>query len=147
MWSTARWFEALSTDKQTLTKENDMKLQFTKALRATLLAGAVLGLGMSQAQAWGHHGGYYHGGYRGGWVAPAFIGGALLGAALAAPAYPAYAYPVVNPAPVYPAVVPAYPAVTPGYAVPAPQPQGYFCPTSRQFYPNVPTCNVPWQLI
>ena len=21
----------------------------------------------------------------------------------------------------------------------------YFCPTSQQFYPNVPTCQVPWQ--
>lgn len=126
-----------------------MKLQLTKVLRTTLLTCAVLGMGMSQAQAWGHHGGYYHGGYRGGWVAPAFVGGAILGAALAAPAYayPAYTYPVVNPAPIYPAVVPAYPAVAPGYAAPAAQPTGYFCPTTRQFYPNVPTCNVPWQLI
>jgi hypothetical protein len=128
-----------------------MKLQFTKALRNTLLACAVLGLGMSQAQAWGYRGGYHYGGYHGGWVAPAFVGGALLGAALAAPAYPAYAYPVVAPAPVYPAVMPAYPAVAPTYATPyaAPnvQPTGYFCPTTRQFYPNVPTCNVPWQVI
>jgi len=129
-----------------------MKLHLTKALRTAFLACTVLGLGMSQAQAWGHHGGYYHGGYRGGWVAPAFVGGAVLGAVLATPsypayAYPAYAYPVVTPAPVYPTVMPAYPAVPPTYAAPAPQPTGYFCPTTRQFYPNVPTCNVPWQLI
>jgi hypothetical protein len=121
-----------------------MKLQLSKALRTTFLACAVLGLGTSQAQAWGHHGGYYHGGYRGAWVAPAFVGGAILGAALAAPAYPAYAYPVVTPAPMYPAVVPNY---SMPYTAPAAQPTGYYCPTTRQFYPNVPTCNVPWQLI
>ena len=23
----------------------------------------------------------------------------------------------------------------------------YFCQSSRQYYPNVPTCNMPWQLV
>ena len=23
----------------------------------------------------------------------------------------------------------------------------YFCQTAQQYYPNVPTCNVPWQLV
>ena len=131
-----------------------MKTKLIKTARAALLVGSVLALGMGQAQAhWGgggYGGGYYRGGggyYHGGggrWVAPALIGGALLGAALATPSY-SYSYPVVVPTPVYPAV-PAYvPPVVP-MATPV-QPTGYFCPTSGQFYPNVPTCNVPWRLL
>ena len=122
-----------------------MKTPFKKFLGSVVLACVALGSGMGQAQAhWGggYRGGYHH--YHGGgaWVAPAFIGGALLGAAIATPSY-SYAYPVAAPVPVYPAV-PAYAApVAPAPAAPT----GYFCPTSRQFYPYVATCNVPWQLI
>ncbi|MEY2622443.1 MAG: hypothetical protein RIT26_2263 [Pseudomonadota bacterium] len=86
-----------------------------------------------------HH---HHHGYNGGrWVAPALVGGVLLGAALTAPAYASPAYPV------YPAyTVPYPPTVTYSTPVP-PQPVGYYCPTSGQFYPYVPTCNVPWRLL
>lgn len=128
-----------------------MKATLKTMFRSLTLVLCLTGLAATQAQAhggWGR-GGYYHGGggyYHGGgghWVAPALIGGALLGAALARPAY---AYPV-TPAPVYPAVVPFGTVVAP-YGTPvAPQPVGYFCPTSGQYYPYVPTCNVPWQLM
>lgn len=121
----------------------------TQKLLGSVLLGSLLTLSMSPAQAhWGggFRGGYHHHGGGGAWVAPAFIGGAFLGAALAAPSY-SYAYPVAAPMPSYP-VVPSYVAPVTPYAAPAaPAPSGYFCPTSRQFYPYVATCNVPWQLI
>lgn len=100
-------------------------------------------------------GGYYAGGhshYHGGggrWIAPALIGGVLIGAAIASPAYAAPpAYPAYVATPVYPAYTVTYPASVVTYGVPMrPQPVGYFCPTAGQFYPYVPTCNVPWQLL
>lgn len=78
----------------------------------------------------GHHAGYgYRGDWGRNWVAPV-LGAAIVGSAI-------------------------YAATSPGYAVAAPvvvQPQyvppsrvAYFCPTSQQYYPNVPTCQVPWQ--
>jgi hypothetical protein len=84
---------------------------------------------------WHGGGGYYHdyhreyrGGYGGGWVGP-LLGAALVGGAI------------------YAATTPRYEVVTPGYVVPSAPPRvAYFCPTSQQFYPNVPACNVPWQL-
>jgi hypothetical protein len=80
----------------------------------------------------GHHGGYGHhhgGGWRNDWVAPV-LGAAIVGSAIYAATTPAYAVapPVVT-------VVPPAPRVA------------YYCGTSQQFYPNVPTCNVPWQLV
>jgi hypothetical protein len=80
----------------------------------------------------GHHGGYGHhhgGGWRNDWVAPV-LGAAIVGSAIYAATTPAYAV--------------APPVVT--VAPPAPR-VAYFCGTSQQFYPNVPTCNVPWQLV
>lgn len=84
----------------------------------------------------GHHGSAYHGGHRhhgGGWgnhwVGPV-LGAAIVGTAIYAATTPAYAI--------------APPVVT--VAPPAPR-VAYFCGTSQQFYPNVPTCNVPWQLV
>lgn len=81
----------------------------------------------------GYHGGYgYRGGWNGNWVGPA-VGAALLGGAI-------------------------YAASTPSYAVQqqvviAPQPYNvgprvaYFCSTAQAYYPQVPTCQVPWQLV
>ena len=84
----------------------------------------------------GHHGGYHirqghhHGGGWGNhWVGPV-LGAAIVGSAIYAATTPAYA---VSP-----------PVVT--VAPPAPR-VAYYCSTSQQFYPNVPTCNVPWQLV
>lgn len=80
-----------------------------------------------------HGGGYgYRGGWNGNWVGPA-VGAALLGGAI-------------------------YAASTPSYAVQqqvviAPQPYNvgprvaYFCSTAQAYYPQVPTCQVPWQLV
>ena len=83
----------------------------------------------------GYHGGYYRGddGWRGRWVAP-LVGAAIVGGTLYAATTPTYAAPVV----VAPAPAPAMP-VAPRVA--------YFCSTSQQYYPSVPTCAVPWQLV
>ena len=79
----------------------------------------------------GHHGGGY--GYRGGWgnnwVAPV-LGAAIVGGAIYAANTPSYA-------------MPQQVVVQQQYAPPSRV--AYFCPTSQQFYPNVPTCQVPWQ--
>ncbi len=100
------------------------------------------------APAWaggpGHHGGgHYHGGYRhhgGGWnshwVGPV-LGAAIVGSAIYAASTPAYAAPVQT-VTVYPPVVTMAP--------PAPR-VAYVCGPSQQFYPTVPTCTVPWQLV
>ena len=89
------------------------------------------------ADGYGRHGGGYHGGYghhHGGgwgnnWVGPV-LGAAIVGSAIYAASTPSYA------------VAPPVVAVAP----PAPR-VAYYCGTSQQFYPNVPTCNVPWQLV
>jgi hypothetical protein len=79
----------------------------------------------------GHHGGGY--GYRGGWgnnwVAPV-LGAAIVGGAIYAASTPSYA-------------MPQQVVVQQQYAPPSRV--AYFCPISQQFYPNVPTCQVPWQ--
>ena len=87
------------------------------------------------------HGGYSHGGYGGGfrggyefrqgwgnnWVAPV-IGATILGGAIYAANRPVY---VVQQQPLFNA-----------------PPQGaYYCSAYQQFYPNVPTCPVPWQIV
>ncbi len=125
-----------------------MKTPTTNAWRRAWLVISLAALALGQAQAHGgpwrgggpHH---HHGGGGARWVAPALIGGVVLGAALSRPAY---AYPV-TPAPIYPMPPTWAPTVVP-YASPVvPQPVGYFCPTSGQFYPYVATCTVPWQLL
>lgn len=82
----------------------------------------------------GHHGGGYgrHGGWRGNWVGPA-VGAALLGGAIYAASTPSYAFQqqvLIAPQP-----LPAAPRVA------------YFCSTAQAYYPQVPTCQVPWQLV
>lgn len=98
----------------------------------------------------GYHGGrHYHGGHRhhGGWnhhwVGPV-LGAAIVGTAIYAASTPTYAAPppVVS---VYPPVVTVYPSVVTS-APPAPR-VAYFCATSQQYYPVVPTCSVPWQAV
>jgi hypothetical protein len=87
------------------------------------------------AQAHGYgHGGYYggfghHGGWRHDWVGPA-LGAAIVGGAIYAASTPSY-------------VMPQTVVVQQQYLPPSRV--AYFCPTSQQFYPNVPTCQVPWQ--
>lgn len=77
-----------------------------------------------------HH--EFRGGYGRGWVAPV-LGAAIVGGAIYAATAPTYVYPAQS----Y-VVAPPVTAAPPRVA--------YFCPTSQQFYPVVPACNVPWQV-
>jgi hypothetical protein len=86
----------------------------------------------------GYHGGYGHHGHhhdqrRWGWsplVSAAVVGSTLYWA------NQAYNQPSVTViAPLPPPVVLEAPRVA------------YFCQSSRQYYPNVATCNMPWQLV
>ncbi len=104
------------------------------ALLVCLLAFAVVL--PAQAGGYGHgvgrggHSGHYDRHYRGSgnaWLAPV-LGAALVGSVIYATSTHSYATPVL----VQPAYVP-------------PHRVAYFCPTSQQYYPNVPTCQVPWQ--
>jgi hypothetical protein len=89
---------------------------------------------------WHHHGGYYggyHGGYNNNWVAPAVIG-AVIGGGIA---YEMSRPVVVQPQPV---------VIQPQPVVVQPPPvtrTGFYCQTSGFFYPQVQTCNVPWQSV
>ena len=84
----------------------------------------------AQAHGFGRVGGYgYRGGWSHNWVGPA-LGAAIVGGAIYAASTPRYVIPQT-------VVIPQqYP---PSNRV------AFFCPTSQQFYPNVPTCQVPWQ--
>jgi len=78
----------------------------------------------------GHHGGYgYRGGWGNNWVAPV-LGAAIVGGVIYAASTPRY-------------VVPQQVVVQQQYAPPGRV--AYFCPTAQQYYPNVPSCQVPWQ--
>lgn len=81
-------------------------------------------------QHFGGHGGHgYRGGWNQNWVAPV-LGAAIVGSAIYAASTPSYA--------MAPTVVVQQPYVPPSRIA-------YFCPTAQQYYPNVPTCQVPWQ--
>lgn len=88
----------------------------------------------------GHHGGHAHGygghgyrnHYRGShhqWLAPV-LGAALVGSVIYSATSSSYAMPQQ--------------VVVQQQYVP-PSRVAYFCPTAQQFYPTVPTCQVPWQ--
>ena len=83
------------------------------------------------AEGHGHHG--HHGGRSWGW-AP-WVSAAVVGSTLywADQAYSQPSVTVMAPPP--PPVVIEAPRVA------------YFCQSSRQYYPNVATCNMPWQLV
>lgn len=94
----------------------------------------------AQAHGYGHGGGHGgHGGRQGGfghrggwnnhWVGPV-LGAAIVGGAIYAASTPSYA-------------MPGQVIVQQQYLPPSRV--AYFCPTSQQFYPNVATCQVPWQ--
>jgi len=114
------------------------------ALLACVLCFAVVlpaqadGRGRGHGGHGGGHGAYEHnyrgygGHYRGSsnhWLAPV-LGAALVGSVIYAVSTPSYA-------------MPQQVVVQQQYAPPSRV--AYFCPTSQQFYPNVPTCQVPWQ--
>ena len=90
-----------------------------------------------------------HGWRGGGWGYP-LAAGMIVGAGIYAASnpyyYPAYGYPTqvvyqTPPTVVYQQV----PAVTAVPAAPAAPRTAYYCQTTKQFYPNVPTCNVAWE--
>ena len=93
---------------------------------------------------WRHGGGGYGGGghgYHGGhghWVGPV-LGAALIGTAVYAATYPQVVY--SQPMVVGPTVMTAPPVVVDPARV------AYFCNTYQQYYPNVATCPVPWQVV
>ncbi len=114
--------------------------------RVSTLLACVLAFAVvlpAQADGRGHGGG--HGGYRynyGGhgygnyyrgpsnhWLAPV-LGAALVGSVIYAASTPSYAM--------------SQPVVVQQQYAP-PNRVAYFCPTAQQYYPNVPTCQVPWQ--
>ncbi len=116
------------------------------ALLACVLAFAVVL--PAQADGRGHGGGGRHGGhgfsnhygdhgsygshYRGSsnrWLAPV-LGAAIVGSVIYAASTPSYA--VTQPMVVQQEYAP-------------PNRVAYFCPTAQQYYPTVPTCQVPWQ--
>ena len=118
------------------------------ALLASLLIFAVVLPAQADGRGYGGHGGgARHGGhgfsqtygghaysnhYRGSsdhWLAPV-LGAALVGGVIYAASTPSYAGSVVIQQP-----------------YPAPSRVAYFCPTVQQYYPNVATCQVPWQLV
>lgn len=102
--------------------------------RASILLACLLSALLAlpaQAHGYGHHGGHGHrGGWGHHWVAPV-LGAAIVGGAIYAASTPSYA-------------MPTQVVVQQQYLPPSRV--AYFCPTSQQFYPNVPTCHVPWQL-
>lgn len=102
---------------------------------ASILLACLLAFGVAlpvQAGGHGHHHGGHDGGYYRGsghhWLAPV-LGAAWVGSVIYAASAPSYAAPVF---------------VQPPQYVP-PSRVAYFCPTSQQYYPHVPTCYVPWQ--
>jgi hypothetical protein len=95
-----------------------------------------------------------HGWRGGGWGYP-LAAGMIVGAGIYAAStpyyYPAYGYPaqVVYQAPqtvVYQAS-PTVLATHPVAAVPAAPRTAYYCQTTKQFYPTVPTCSVTWEQV
>lgn len=96
------------------------------------------GYGFSQNYG-GHYGGYGYGGhlgygshYRGSsnqWLAPV-LGAALVGSVIYSATSSSYA-------------MPQQVVVQQQYLPPSRV--AYFCPTAQQYYPTVPTCQVPWQ--
>jgi len=121
--------------------EKDRDRMWNGIIGVGLALAAFLLLVAFMAPAKAHDGfhGSYHGGYHGGdhdgghwhgsiWIGPGIGFGPYYG-----PYYQPYPYVYAPPPPVY-------------VAPPPPQPQvWYWCPTAQQYYPNVQTCNVPWQ--
>jgi len=118
-----------------------MKKLITSAL-ALVLVLSTLG---AQAHPGGGHwvggGGHWGGGWgRGAYVAPLLAAG-VVGASIYAATNPYYYGPTyVTPGVVVPSV--AQPVYTNPQA-----PVGYYCSSYQQYYPQVQTCPVPWQMV
>jgi hypothetical protein len=86
-------------------------------------------------------------GWRGGsWGYP-LAAGMIVGAGIYAAStpyyYPAYGYPAQV---VYQAA-PTFVTAPPLAAAPAAPRTAYYCQTTKQFYPTVPTCSVTWEQV
>lgn len=109
--------------------------EFSMKRASIFLACLLSAVTVVPAQAHGFgHGGWHGGhGYRGGWghhwVAPV-VGAAIVGGAIYAASTPSYAM--------------SQQVVVQQQYIP-PSRVAYFCPTSQQYYPHAPTCQVPWQ--
>ncbi len=121
-----------------------------KLTQSILLITLALAGALAQAHPVGYGGGnghyYAHGGHgggwsRGGWVAPVLAAG-LIGGAIYAGSHPVYAPNYVNP-PVVINPAPLYMNGVPGTVAPV----AYYCSAYQQYYPQVGTCPVPWQII
>jgi hypothetical protein len=116
-----------------------------KIISALALAAALAAAVPAQAHGYGY--GWRGGYWGGGWGVP-LVTGAIVGAGIYASTHPYY-YPYYNGTTVIynqPATV--YTEVPPAGSAPAAAPRiGYYCATSQQFYPNVATCQTPWQQV
>lgn len=89
----------------------------------------LIALALLPALAFAHGGrGEYHEHHeyheRGNWLWPALIGGMIV-------------YDLTAPPPVYHEAPPVI-------AQPSGAPYAFYCPTTQQYYPYVPACDVPW---
>jgi hypothetical protein len=112
----------------------------------------VIALALTGALSQAHPGAYGHGGYghgqghgggwsRGSWVAPALAAG-LIGGALYAGSHPIYGPTYINP-PIIVNPAPTYMNGAPGTVAPV----AYYCSAYQQYYPQVGSCPVPWQIV
>jgi hypothetical protein len=82
-----------------------------------------------------HHERHYRGGHGAGWVPGLLLGSAIIWAATRPPViYTAPAAPQV-------VIVPSQPAASP------PVENWYYCRPAEAYYPYVPSCPTPWELV
>ena len=87
---------------------------------------------ISTHEGWGHHGGYHH--YRGDWGWSPLAAAAVIGSTFY------IANTLASPPP-------ATVIVSPPVVQYSPLRVAYFCAASQQYYPVVPTCPMPWQMV
>lgn len=87
---------------------------------------------ISAHEGWGRHGGHHH--YRGDWGWSPLAAAAVIGSTFY------IANTLASPPPT--TVI-----VSPPVVQYSPLRVAYFCPASQQYYPVVPTCPMPWQMV
>ncbi len=112
-------------------------LALTLAFAVTLSQAHPSGFGHGYGHGHGHGGGWS----RGAWVAPVLAAG-LIGGAIYAGSQPVYGQTYVNP-PIIVNPAPTYMNGAPGTVAPV----AYYCSAYQQYYPQVGSCPVPWQIV